>query len=89
VLGRRLRRQMDETLEAELDAARAAARRRRTLRHVLICLEDRADAVVVHTPDGRRVAGTITAVGIDHIEVRAGEGRSYISFDHIVAVDIQ
>jgi hypothetical protein len=79
---------MDETLEAELDAARAAARRRRTLRHVLICLEDREDPVVVHTAAGRSASGTIIAVGIDHIELQTGGCRSYVALDHVVAVDL-
>ncbi len=78
---------MDETLEAEIDAARAAARRRRTLRHVLICLEDRADTVVVHTSTGRSVCGIVTAVGVDHVEFLTGERLCYLALDHVVAVD--
>ena len=80
---------MDETLEAELEAAHTAARRRRTLRHVLLRLEDRADAVVIHTAVGRPASGVITAVGVDHIEIRAAGRPSYIALDHIATVDVR
>ena len=85
-LGRRLRAQMDVTLEAEQTAARAAARRRRSLRDVLLVLEDRAEPVVLQTATGDAVRGTLLAVGVDHVEVGTRSGGRLVAIGHIVSI---
>jgi hypothetical protein len=80
---------MDETLDAELHAARAAARRRRTLRDVLLRAEDRGDDVAIAAADGRVHQGSVAAVGADHVELSAGEARRLIALDHVVSVEIR
>lgn len=87
-LGRELRRQMDETLDAELHAARAAARRRRTLRDVLLTAEDRQDEVVLGTGDGQVHRGAVAAVGADHVELLVAGIRHIVVLDKIVAVTV-
>ena len=87
-LGRQLRRQMDDTLDAELHAARAAARRKRTLRDVLLTAEDRRDGVVLSAADGQAYRGTVGAVGADHCQLDDGPVRRLIALDHIVMVQL-
>lgn len=86
-LGRELRRRMDETLDAEQCAARAAWRRRRSIRDLFLDLEDRAAAAVVWTDDGRCQRGTISAVGLDHAEVEGEEGARVVALAHVVALE--
>ena len=86
-LGRSMRNQLDETLDAEQHAARAAARRRTTIRDRLLESEDRAEHVVVSTSDGHLYHGVVDAVGIDHIVVRDGDIDRYVAIAHIVAMD--
>jgi len=88
-LGRRLRARMDETLDAEQAAARAAVRRRRSLRDALLMLEDRADPVVLRTADGSVHRGSVDAVGVDHAEIRHGSTRHLISLHHIVSIEAE
>ena len=87
-LGRRLRREMDETLDAEQSAARAAARRRRSLRDWFLTLEDRADPATLWTVDGGCHRGTVRAVGADHVEIGAADGTRLVALVHIVAVAV-
>ena len=87
-LGRNLRRQMDDTLDAEQSAARAAARRRRTLRDLLLDLEDRSDAASIWMADGRCYRGTVQAVGLDHAELVGGGGRCIVTLAQVVAVEV-
>ena len=87
-LGRRLRQQMDETLDAEQCAARSASRRRRTLRDLFLDLEDRADPAVVWAADGRCYRGTVRAVGVDHVELAGEEGRRIVALAQVVAVEV-
>ncbi len=87
-LGRELRRQMDDTLDAELHAARAAARRRRTVRDILLTAEDRCDPVVVSGTDGQVYRGTVTCVGADHCELEDGSVRRIVAVDQIVMVQL-
>ena len=87
-LGRRLRREMDETLDAEQSAARAAARRRRSLRDWFLTLEDRADPATLWTVDGGCHRGTVRAVGADHVEIGATDGTRLVALVHIVAVAV-
>jgi hypothetical protein len=77
---------MDETLDAEQSAARAAARRRRTLRDLFLDAEDRSERTVVFTSDGRAYRGTVTAVGMDHVEVAGSEGTWLIILAQVAAV---
>lgn len=86
-LGRSMRNQLDETLDAEQHAARAAARRRMTIRDRLLESEDRSEHVVLSTTDGQVYHGVVDAVGIDHIVVRDGEIDRYIAIAHIVAME--
>jgi hypothetical protein len=86
-LGRRLRRRIDDTLDAEQAAAEAAARRRRSLRDVLLSAEDRADVLIVTSIDGVSRIGVVTAVGVDHLALHDDQGgTTVLAFDHIVAV---
>ncbi|MBM3694843.1 MAG: hypothetical protein FJW79_02760 [Actinobacteria bacterium] len=87
-LGRRLRREMDETLEAEQSAARAAARRRRTLRDLFLTLEDRADLAAVWALDGRCYRGRVQAVGVDHVALASADGTRVLALAHVVAVEV-
>jgi len=86
-IGRLLRERMDRTLEAEMEAARAAARRTRALRDVLLAIEDRGSRVVLSATDGSIHSGVITAVGADHIEVSNASGQRVISLTHLVSVE--
>ena len=85
-LGHELRRQMDDTLDAELSAARAAARRRRTLRDVLLTAEDRNERVLVAAGDGQVYSGRVTAVGADHCELDEAGTTRLIVLGHISMV---
>ncbi|MBN2113975.1 MAG: hypothetical protein JW785_07610 [Acidimicrobiia bacterium] len=78
---------MDETLDAEQSAARAAARRRRTLRDLFLSLEDRADPATLWAADGRCYRGTVRAVGSDHVELASAEGTRLVALSHVVAVE--
>ena len=86
-IGRVLRERMDRTLEAEMEAARAAARRTRALRDVLLAIEDRSSRVLITAVDGSLHAGVITAVGSDHLEVASPAGRRVLALTHVVAVE--
>jgi len=86
-LGRSMRDQLDETLDAEQHAARAAARRRMSLRDRLLESEDRIEKVVVSTSDGHVYHGVVEAVGIDHVVIRDGRIDRYLAINHIVAME--
>ena len=86
-LGRSLRNRLDDTLDAEQAAARAAARRRRTLRDRLLDSEDRTESVVLTTADGHLHRGVVDAVGVDHVVVVDGDIERFISIAHIVTVE--
>jgi hypothetical protein len=77
---------MDEILDAEQAAARAAARRRRSLRDLLLGIEDRGDVVTLHTTAGTAHRGVPAAVGLDHVELAGPRSREVVSLEHIVAV---
>ncbi len=86
-LGRELRDRLDETLEAEQAAARAAAIRRQTLRDRLLAAEDGGRRVVVSCVNGLTCGGTVSSVGVDHIELgHEGTGR-LIAISHIVMLE--
>jgi hypothetical protein len=79
---------MDRTLEAEMEAARCAARRNRSLRDVLLAAEDGAEAVRVTAVDGMVHAGRVAAVGSDHVELVHDTVRRIVGLTHIVSVEM-
>ncbi len=86
-LGRSMRVEYDETLDAEQRAARAAARRRMSLRDRLLECEDRSDRIVVSTTDGHIYHGVVDAVGIDHVVLVDDDVDRTIAVAHIVAME--
>jgi hypothetical protein len=88
-LGRTLRNRLDDTLDAEQSAARAAARRRRTLRDRLLDSEDRTEQVVLSTADGHIYRGVVEAVGVDHVVLIDGDVERFVGITHIVALEIR
>lgn len=82
-----MRDEFDETLDAEQHAARAAARRRMTLRDRLLESEDRDEHVVISTSDGHVYHGIVEAVGMDHVMILDGEVDRYLAIAHIVAME--
>jgi hypothetical protein len=87
-LGRSLRNRLDDTLDAEQSAARAAARRRRTLRDRLLDAEDRTEQVVLSTSDGHVYRGVVDAVGVDHVVLIDGDLERFVGIAHIVTLEI-
>lgn len=88
-LGRSLRHHLDDTLEAEQSAARASARRRRTLRDRLLEAEDRIEQVVLSMVDGNLYRGTVDAVGVDHVVILDGDVERYVASAHITAIEVR
>jgi hypothetical protein len=88
-LGNELRRRHDDILDAELHAARAAARRRRSLRDLLLEAEDRGDPARLATADGQWHAGRITAVGSDHVEITDRGIRRVLALGQLTVVQLQ
>jgi hypothetical protein len=83
---RHLRNQWERVVEAEQAAARATWQRRRSLRDRLIDAEDRSEHTTVWCLDGRSPAGTIRAVGSDHVVLRIGHRDRFILLHQIVSV---
>ena len=88
-LGRMLRDRMDRTLEAEMEAARAAARRTRTLRDLLLSAEDAAARIYLTASDGSLHSGMVAAVGADHVEINASGVPHIVALGHVVAVEVR
>ncbi len=86
-LGRSMRSTLDDTLDAEQEAARAAAQRRLTLRDRLIMSSDRTDIVVLSTADGHLYRGIVGAVGVDHVVIEDAGSARYVALSHIVTVE--
>ena len=80
---------MDRTLEAEMEAARAAARRSRTLRELLLTLEDSGGSVSITSVDGSHHGGTVTAVGSDHVAIAIAGRERVIALEHLVSVETE
>lgn len=78
---------MDRTLDAEMEAARAAARRRRSLRDRLLDAEDRSAAVVISTVDGSVHHGRVEAVGSDHVALAGSDTTIAIAIEHVIVVE--
>lgn len=88
-IGRLLRDRMDRTLEAEMEAARASARRTRTLRDLLLSAEDAASRVYVTASDGSLHSGVVSVVGADHIEISSSGLPHIVAIGHVVAVEVR
>ena len=88
-LGRSLRNRLDDTLDAEQSAARAAARRRRTLRDRLLDSEDRTEQIVLSTSDGHVYRGIVDAVGVDHAVLIDGDVERFVAITHIVTLEFR
>ena len=87
-LGRSLRDQLDETLDAEQHAARSAARRRRTLRDALLTAEDRGQTARISCADGQLYRGVVEAVGADHVVLKDGGTERTVVLAFVVALDL-
>lgn len=83
-VGRKLRRQLHETLDAEQAAAREAALRRRGLRERLLEAADRGEHATVSSTDGELHQGRVVAVGVDHVVLDDGTSERFVTFGHIV-----
>lgn len=88
-LGRSLRDRMDGTLEAEMEAARSSARRRRSLRDLLLLAEDAGAEVRLTAADGLSHAGRVAAVGSDHVEIASGRTRRIVALAQVVSVEMK
>jgi len=88
-IGRSLRSKLDETLDAEQEAARASALRRMSLRDRLIIAEDRTETIVLGTVDGHLIRGAVSSVGLDHVVVRDSSVVRWIAIAHIVSVEVR
>lgn len=87
-LGRVLRTRMDQTLDAEMAAARAAVRRRRSLRDRLLEAEDSGAIVTLVVGDGAAHRGSIAAVGVDHIDLVRGHTVITVAIEHIAVIEV-
>lgn len=79
---------MDRTLDAELEAARAAAQRRRSLRDRLITAEDLGGVVLIGTADGAVHAGRVEAVGTDHVALMVTGRVRAIPLHQITSLEV-
>jgi len=77
---------MDRTLDAEMAAARAAARRRRSLRDRLLDAEDRSAVLTISTVEGAAHRGVVDAVGLDHVDLTQSDSSIAIPLQHITSV---
>lgn len=83
-----MRARLDRTLDAEMEAARAAVQRRRNLRDRLLTAEDASQAVVLGTVDGVVHAGRLTAVGTDHIAIDVAGRSRVLAIQHITSFEV-
>ncbi|MGI9584916.1 MAG: hypothetical protein ACR2N7_04940 [Acidimicrobiia bacterium] len=86
-LARSMRNKLDETLDAEQAAARAAALRRTTIRDRLIELSDRSGVVLLSTVDGHVASGEVVGVGVDHVVLLADHRERFIAIGHVVSME--
>ncbi len=86
-LGRNLRSRLDDTLDAEQEAARSAAMRRMSLRDRLILSEDRSEVVLVSTSDRHMLRGAVRSVGIDHVVIEDTAMTRWVAIAHIVSLE--
>lgn len=85
-LDERITREFDDVLAAEQFAARISAQRRMTLRDRLVRAEDMAGEVIVETTAGA-VAGTLAAVGSDHVVIGHAPAK-VVAIAHIIGFQI-
>ncbi|HEX9855023.1 MAG TPA: hypothetical protein VGC47_06900 [Acidimicrobiia bacterium] len=85
-LDRLMSARIEDTLQAEQFAARVAARRRLTIRDVLLELEDRNAAASLNLADGRVLSGNVASVGLDHAVIAESGASHVVSIVHIVSV---
>jgi hypothetical protein len=78
---------LDDTLDAEQEAARSAAMRRMSLRDRLILSEDRSERVLLSTADGHMYRGVVRSVGLDHVSLEETATVRYIALSHVVAFE--
>lgn len=78
---------MDRTLDAEMEAARATARRRRSVRDRLLEAEDRSAVLSISTIDGSVHCGVVDAVGSDHVELIHAGSSVAIAIQHISIIE--
>ncbi len=78
---------MDRTLDAEMEAARAAALRRTSLRDRLLDAEDRSAILALTALDGSVRRGVVEAVGSDHVELSNAGTCVVIAIQHISIVE--
>ena len=88
-LSRRMRDQLDETLEAEQHAAWAVVRRRRTMRDVLLQAEDRGQVALASGTDGQLYRGVVSAVGADHVVLTSDGDERVLAIAHIVGFEVR
>ena len=88
-IGRLLRDRMDRTLEADMQAARSAARRTRTMRDLLLTAEDRSGKLFATTTDGALHSGVVLAVGSDHIELSGSNAPRIVALSQIVSFEVR
>lgn len=86
-IGRVLRERMDRTLDAEMEAARSAARRSRTTRDLLLAAEDRGNRVRITSIDGATHVGVVTAVGVDHVQITRDGRDRIVLVTHLVSLE--
>jgi len=78
---------MDRTLDAEMEAARAAARRRLSVRDILLNAEDRSAVLVISTIDGSVHRGIVDAVGSDHVELIHSGACIAVAIQHVTVIE--
>lgn len=87
-IGRVLRERMNRTLEAEMLAARSAARRTRSIRDLLLAAEDAAARIHISATDALVHTGVVTGVGTDHVEITSEDSIHIVALDHVVTVEV-
>lgn len=78
---------MDRTLDAEMEAARSAARRRLSVRDRLLDAGDRSAVLVLATINGSVYRGVVEAVGVDHVELIHAGGCILVAIQHITVIE--
>ena len=86
-LAARMQLELEQALEAEFAAAALSASRRSTLRDRLIEFEQRP--VVVYWLGGTSAGGTVTAVGVDYLELRGPAAIHLVPLLLVERVELQ
>ena len=88
-LGHRLRRSFDRAAAAELEVARIAHARTRTLRDLLVEWEDAGHRIGVSTRSADHESGAIDAVGTDHLALRVGNRIVVLPLHAITSIEFE